>query len=216
MPIDDISFARADYSVAPSEQEHCRWCGRGITEEFFRANGVVICPVCADRVKDMLPVDTRKSFSRAAGVGFLAATGACLAYLLLFHFVATEGGFGIGIGAIGVGYLVGKAMRWAARGAGGRQYQVTAALLTYAAITIAITIDTIGVDGMPIWAYPFFAFGPVVNLFVGHVREGLFELFFAAIGIRWAWGLLTPHAMKITGPERVQEPAAPELPGEVL
>jgi hypothetical protein len=215
MALDHLSFARADYSAVGVVPEHCTWCGRGISGEFFRANGALICPVCADRAKAILPVDTRRSFLQATGVGLLASIGACLAYLLLFHFVTTTGGFGIAIGAIGVGYGIGLAMRWAVRGAGGRRYQIVAALLTYAAISVAITLGEVGAGGMPVWAYPLLALGPLANVFLGHMREGLFELFIAAIGISSAWRLLKPHALKITGPEQVQEPVTPELPGEV-
>jgi hypothetical protein len=43
----------------------------------------------------------------------------------------------IGYLAIGVGYLVGKAMKLGSGGRGGRAYQIAAALLTYAAVSIA-------------------------------------------------------------------------------
>ena len=46
-------------------------------------------------------------------------------------------GYEIGIVAIGIGYLVGKAVRKGAGGFGGTRYQVLAVFLTYAAIALA-------------------------------------------------------------------------------
>jgi len=43
----------------------------------------------------------------------------------------------IGYMALGVGFIVAKAMMMGSKGVGGRQYQITAALLTYAAVSMA-------------------------------------------------------------------------------
>jgi hypothetical protein len=203
MPIAPLRFDRAQYATGPGPLIVCSWCGRGMQDSVYRANGAPICSVCADRAKAILPRDTQKTFWRAVGVGFLTACSVSLAYFILVRFLRDTLGFGMGFGAIGVGYGIGKAMRWTARGAGGRRYQIAAALLTYAAISIALTGDIVGLERVPMWAYPLLALGPIVNLFLGQIRLGLFEIFFAFIGIRWAWGLLRPHVLKITGPEQI-------------
>src|SRR3978361_1892059 len=113
MSVKNISFERAVYDTAAVAEEQCTWCGRGIVKERFRANDVLICGNCAVRASEMLPLDTRDSFLRAIGVGVLAAVATCLAYLVLLRFVRETGGFGLGFGAIGVGYAIGRAMRWA-------------------------------------------------------------------------------------------------------
>jgi hypothetical protein len=92
-------------------------------------------------------------------------------------------------------------MRSVAPGARDRRYQVTAALLTYTSFTVAMIAALLGASGAPAWAYLFFPLGPVFLLFFSQVRLALLLLFFAAIGIRWAWSLLTPHTLEITGPE---------------
>ncbi len=46
-------------------------------------------------------------------------------------------GWTIGYIAVGVGYIVGKAMILGSKGIGGRKFQITAALLTYAAVSMA-------------------------------------------------------------------------------
>ena len=56
-------------------------------------------------------------------------------------------------------------------------------------------------EGAPVWAYPFLVLAPIAGLFVGHFQQGAYLLFFIAIGMRWAWMLLQPHGIRISGPE---------------
>jgi len=46
-------------------------------------------------------------------------------------------GITIGYLSLGVGFLIGRAMMFASKGAGGRQYQIAAVLLTYCAVSLA-------------------------------------------------------------------------------
>jgi hypothetical protein len=212
MPLGELNFQRADYGTRPVSLDHCVFCSRGITDEFYRTNGDLTCPICAERLRDALPKDTHQIFWRSAGAGALVAIAASLAYLLLFRWMTAHGmGMGTALGAIAVGYLIGHSMRSVAPGARGRRYQITAATLTYASITAAMMGAMFGAMGIPAWAYLFFPLGPVFLLFVGQARLALFLLFFAAIGIRWAWSLLAPHTVKITGPETLRRVEAPDL-----
>lgn len=106
----------------------------------------------------------------------------------------------IGYVAIGVGYLVGKAMLAATKGVGGRRYQIAAAALTYLSVSMAFVPETLyGLHkrGIPMaritgrgWtmlagygvASPFLGLGEGVG--------GLIGLFILFIGIRAAWGLM--------------------------
>jgi len=202
MPIGDLNFQRAEYGTQPVALDHCVFCSRGITEAFYRTNGDLTCAVCAERLRESLPKDTRQIFWRSARAGILTATATSLVYLLLFRWMTDHGmGMGTAIGAIAVGYLIDRSMRSVAPGARGRRYQLTAAALTYASIAVAMMGAIFSAAGISPWAYLLFPLGPVFLLFIGQARLALFVLFFAGIGIRWAWSLLTPHALKITGPE---------------
>lgn len=210
MSLNGLSFQRAEYGTEPISLVHCAFCGRGITGNFYRINGDPACAVCADRIRSVLPKDTRETFWRSTGLGTAAAMGASLLYLQLFRWMTQHGmGLGTAFGAIAVGYMVGKVMQAAGPGARGRRYQVTAGVLTYAAITVALMGAIFGSIGLPGWTYLLFILGPVFLLFAGHAKLALFLLFFSGIGIRWAWMLLTPHALKIIGPETVEPPNAP-------
>jgi hypothetical protein len=57
--------------------------------------------------------------------------------LMLYAAFGILTGLMIGYVSLAVGYIVGKAMKMGSGGMGGRRYQVTAALLTYAAVSIA-------------------------------------------------------------------------------
>lgn len=91
------------------------------------------CPVCAQQAQSLVPPDAHSVFVHALGYGVLAAVVGCVGYALI---VITTG-WTIGYAAIGVGYLVGWAMRKAAKQHGGRRYQWAAAILTYVAVAVA-------------------------------------------------------------------------------
>jgi hypothetical protein len=63
--------------------------------------------------------------------GAVAALGGCILYAA----VAIITGWEFGLVAIVVGYMVGKAIRYASHGMGGRPQQILAVVLTYFAIT---------------------------------------------------------------------------------
>ena len=212
MPLNGLNFQRAEYGTEPVSLDHCVFCGRGIAGEFYRTNGDLTCAVCADHIRSVLPADTRATFWSSVRLGTIAAIASSLLYLLLFRLLIDHGmGLATAFGAIGVGYAIGYAMRQSARGAGGRRYQWTAAALTYVAITVVFSAMTLAVADLPFWAYPALALAPVADLFLGHFQLGATEIFFASIGIRWAWGLLRAHPLKVTGPERL---VAVEEPGK--
>jgi hypothetical protein len=72
-------------------------------------------------------------FLHALSLGAAAAVVGCIAYAVL----AILTGWTIGYAAIGVGFLIGWAMRRAAGQHGGRRYQWAAAILTYVAVSMA-------------------------------------------------------------------------------
>jgi hypothetical protein len=104
----------------------------------------------------------------------------------------------IGYVAVGVGYLIGRAMLHATQGLGGRKYQVTAALLTYIAVSMASVpeilwsihknghdISRISARGMLFLAKYGIA-SPLLEL-QDSIANGLIGLFILFIGIRFAW-----------------------------
>jgi hypothetical protein len=134
IPGDSPQFGTAEYSGAPAG-DICKACGQPVTGVYYRANNsAMLCGSCADRVQREVPKDSHAAFVRALlfGLGgFFAAFVAYSAIGILFR------GWTIGYLALGVGWIVGKAMMAGSGGIGGRRYQIVAVLLTYAAVSMS-------------------------------------------------------------------------------
>lgn len=133
MSLDSLHFGKAQYEGDPPSPDQCAYCHCGITAEYYRVAGHLACPVCAARAQSLVPPNSHKVFVRSFSYGAVAAIVGCAAYAL---FVILSG-WTLGWAAIGVGYLVGWAMKRGAGDHGGRRFQVSAALLTYAAVAVS-------------------------------------------------------------------------------
>jgi hypothetical protein len=91
------------------------------------------CGKCAAQARDGQPADSHAAFLR----GLLLGGGAAVVGLILYATFTILTDLYIGFIALGVGWLVGKAMMKGSNGMGGRRYQITAVLLTYFAISVA-------------------------------------------------------------------------------
>jgi hypothetical protein len=131
-PVDFPQFSTAEYShVAGTER--CRICSNLIGGDYFRVNGLMACAQCAADARDGQPRDSHEAFSR----GLVLGVGAAVLGMIVYAAFTIVTGWYIGYLALGVGYLVAKAIKKGASGLGGRRYQIAAVLLTYAAISIA-------------------------------------------------------------------------------
>jgi predicted lipid-binding transport protein (Tim44 family) len=128
-----LSFDRARYAGDPPSPDACAFCHRVIEDEYFRVNGHMACAACAKQADSLVAPDSHKAFTRALLFGIGAAILGCIGYAL-FEILT---GIIIGWIALAVGLFVWRAMKAGSRGLGGRRYQITAALLTYAAVAVA-------------------------------------------------------------------------------
>jgi hypothetical protein len=126
------SFDRAEYALAPSS-DTCTRCQQPIAGSYYRINGDMACESCARQATPAQLADSHAAFTSA----LLYGIGAAILGMILYALFEIVTGIAIGYLAIGVGYLVGKAMKRGSGGRGGRRYQIAAALLTYAAVSIA-------------------------------------------------------------------------------
>ncbi len=122
-------FETVEYTPTPGG---CVLCNQPIGGKYYRVNGEMACSACVEREHSALDTAS-KYYSRALIYGIGAAIIGMIGYALFE--IAT--GWIIGYVSLGVGWLVGKAMLKGSRGFGGRRYQITAALLTYAAVSLA-------------------------------------------------------------------------------
>ncbi len=215
--------------MQPVQRQCCAACQARIGETYFHAafqgTGRVVCPECAARIQLGRQAPTGYSFVRALLYG--AAAG--LAGWAIYATVAIATGMEIGLIAILVGVMVGKAIRRGSGGVGGRPLQILAVALTYFSITtsyIPVIIWEVAHKSKAERAET--ANGGAVShseassgqaapagkailylLAVGAVApflsltsgfSGLISLFIIFIGLRQAWSLTGRAEIPLTGP----------------
>ncbi len=133
-------FATAEYAHIPGT-ERCRICSSFISGDYYRVNNQMACAKCAGEAREGQPSDSHAAFARA----LLLGGGAAFLGLILYAGFTIATNFYFGYIALGVGWLVAKAMLKGSNGIGGRRYQIAAVLLTYIAISVAAV--PIGIAG---------------------------------------------------------------------
>ena len=126
-------FGKAEYVGAPGN-DHCQYCHQAISGTYYRVNNVIACPGCVSSARTGRGRDKYAAYVRALAYGVGAAILGMIGYAALGIIMQ---GWVFSIVSIGVGWLVGTAMMKGSNGVGGRRYQITAALLTYAAVSTA-------------------------------------------------------------------------------
>lgn len=125
-------FETAQYAGSPGT-DHCKLCGQVIAGAYYRVGGVIACPGCAQQAHQDLPVDRHSAYVHA----LLFGIGGAILGLFIYATFGIVTGLVIGYLSLAVGYIVGKSMMMGSKGIGGRRYQIAAALLTYAAVSMA-------------------------------------------------------------------------------
>jgi hypothetical protein len=125
-------FGTAEYVGSPGG-DHCQFCHQPIAGNYYRINGAIACPGCAETMRGELAKDTHAAYTR----GLLYGIGAAIAGMILYATFEIATGIIIGYVSLAVGWMVGKAMMKGSNGVGGRRYQFAAVLLTYAAVSLA-------------------------------------------------------------------------------
>lgn len=132
-------FGTAEYIGKPGN-DHCQFCHQPIAGNYYRINGAMACAGCAEKMRGVLAKDTHAAYMRA----LLYGVGAAVAGLILYATFAIATGIIIGYVSLAVGWMIGTAMMKGSNGIGGRRYQITAVLLTYAAVSMA---------AVPVWIH---------------------------------------------------------------
>jgi hypothetical protein len=126
-------FGTAEFKSSPAG-DVCRVCGQALPGIYYRANRAMVCAGCVERVRVSGPKDSHTAFVRGFTFGFGGFLIGLIAYSTITILLQ---GFTIGYFSFGVGFIVGKAMMMGSKGIGGRRYQIAAAILTYAAVSIS-------------------------------------------------------------------------------
>jgi hypothetical protein len=126
----EMQFDKVDL-VAPAEARSCRICKLPIAGEYFQIGQAIICGRCATAISGSK--EGRGMFLRALLFGVGAALLGTIVWFAIVQAIKQEWG----LMAIGVGLLVGTAVKRGGRGLGGWRYQALAMVLTYASIICA-------------------------------------------------------------------------------
>ena len=132
-PAEELQFRTALPVSGDSDSggDHCVACKNAIIDEYFHAQGQVVCPLCANKIESGQQAPPALSLIPAVLYGGAAA----FAGFLIYAAVGIFSGLEVGLIAILVGIMVGKAIRHASKGMGGRPQQILAVALTYFAIS---------------------------------------------------------------------------------
>ena len=131
---DPLQFERAELQepeAAEAQGVRCAFCQTPIHSVYFDLNGQTACDAC--RLQAEAELRTRpglRGFLRSLAAG----CGAALLGSAIYYGVRELTGYEVGLISILVGFMVGGAVRWGARGKGGWVYQTLAIGLTYLAI----------------------------------------------------------------------------------
>jgi hypothetical protein len=223
--VDALQFRRAQPidSTEPPPDRVCAACKQVIPGEYYQLQNHVICPDCATKIQAGRATQKPVPMLRAVIYGSGAAIAGCLLYAIVLAM-----GVQIGIVALAVGWMVGKAIHYASYGFGGRPQQILAVALTYFAISTSFFPAAIFVgvkqgiqeksaakkSGPPVIkeVKPNMAPGraiaglavlalisPFLELF-SSPAGGLLSLFILFIGLQRAWAMTARHEILVSGP----------------
>lgn len=200
-----LSFEQAEFENPAPRVLCCGYCGQALSGQYWEISKRPACASCRSLVQRQLSASTsQRSFLRAAGYGLGAAVAGSVVWQLiekLFHLQ-------IGLVAIGIGYVVGRAVRKGAGGFGARRYQVLALLLTYCSIALS-SLPEVLLAAPSGASLPFLLGLCFVSPFLGGA-ENVIGWFIIAIGLYQAWKLTRALPIHVLGPFPLA-PAAPVL-----
>lgn len=204
-------FSTADYKRLTVER--CRFCNSPLATEYYRVRGQSACASCAAAARrGQSNATDNAAFTRAVLFGIGAAIAGLAGYAAFT--IATN--FYIGYIALGVGYIVARAMKIGSGGLGGRRYQIVAVILTYLAIALA---------EVPIGLWHFHSKVPAGRLLAAAIgllplglispilemtspMHGLINLVIIYVGLQIAWRGTAGTRATVEGPYRVNSAAS--------
>jgi len=201
----DLQFDRAEFAAPRSTV--CSACQTVLATEYYAINGQVFCAKCTEQVRRHFDDGAQsRLLGRAALLGLGAAVAGSAVYAVL---IMQQFAFRVLI-SVGIGWLVGKAVRRGSGNLGGSNYQLLAAVLTYLSICGAYGAVLVRASGWPGDA------GDVLNLVLAALTKpisgglngiaGIYGLAAIAFGVWEAWRMNHPVRLEIIGPHGIGGP----------
>ncbi len=207
LPPGDLQFERAEFT-SPAAGVACSQCGGPATPEYYEFRSKIFCGICRQRIEQSLG-QLRASGSMPLALAY--GLGAAAAGFLLAWGVQAITGYQVGLIALAVGWLVGKAVRKGSGGLGGRRYQIIAVALTYASIASSHLPSIVtyfgqhaAKSGQVIGTVQLvMAFGLALALPFLALPKGIIGLFIIGIGLFEAWKFTRGVKVEFSGPFNV-------------
>jgi hypothetical protein len=203
--MDSLQFQKAEFA---DQRPVCAGCKAPIDGFYYQYAGRTICEPCSAQIRATqesppapIPLARPLLFGAGAAIACSAAYAAITALLR---------GAQIGIIAIVVGYLVGRAIRIGANGVGGRPLQIMAVVLTYLSITSSYVLLILRqvpsgeiAKFLPTLAGLALA-SPFLNL--QNPVSGILGIIIIAVGLGQAWRLTAERRLlPLRGPFRIDQ-----------
>jgi hypothetical protein len=127
----ELQFDQAEMTTPGTGGPNCDACKRPLKDFYFEINGKIICGECRQHIEASLRGGSGLArLLKASVFGF----GAAILGAAIYFIIARVTGYNIGLVAILVGFIVGRAVRKGTGNRGGLLYQFLALFLTYVAI----------------------------------------------------------------------------------
>ncbi len=129
-----LQFRKAEHVSEAPTGPPCVICAKPIGDTYFHANGKTVCPPCAKAVEAGTSAPPHQTLLKA----FFYGLGAAIVGSLLWATITIVTNYQLALIAILIGFMVGKSVRYASKGLGGRPQQILAVVLTYFSITTSV------------------------------------------------------------------------------
>jgi hypothetical protein len=201
-PLLRVRYVPEEYRVS-AQAPRCSLCTISIFLEYYRVNGKLACSKCGVAARSGAALTSQTSYSQ----GLISGLGAAALGMMLYAAFTIFTHFYLGYVAVAVGWMIGKAIMKGSKGVGGPKYQLTAAVLTYAAISLAavpIRVAAFSAIGDMNWGaelIPLAIWGllsPI--LYLQYPIFGFVGLVLLIFGIRIAWRMTAARRMIVDGP----------------
>lgn len=127
-----LQFRKAETKdAAPGSTDTCGACKRAFAGQYYLVNGTKVCSPCGRALQEFQRTPRPHLLLKASVWG----AGAALAGTILYSAIAIITDIQFALISILIGYMVGKVIRHACKGRGGRPQQIIAVILTYVSIT---------------------------------------------------------------------------------
>ncbi|MDB5358037.1 MAG: hypothetical protein JWN24_4490 [Phycisphaerales bacterium] len=140
---DDLQFRTVEpptvaTTIQPSARA-CAACKQPIQDTYYTVGNNLVCPRCRDAIAGARGGSSVGRLFKATAFGIGAGLVGALVWFLVRRFAHVQ----LGLLAVAVGYMVGRAVLAGSGNRGGRGYQILAVVLTYCSICANFMPDVI-------------------------------------------------------------------------